>query len=72
MRAALTRQQVQAVIDQCADMAKDLRDASPLTWLSLTASSACGSPTAREEPRASDSKPKAREYRQMAGVRGGS
>jgi hypothetical protein len=23
MRAALTRQQVQAVIDQCADMAKD-------------------------------------------------
>ena len=29
MRAALTRQQVQAVIDQCADMPKDLRDAEP-------------------------------------------
>ncbi len=29
MRAALTRPQVQAMIDQCADMAEDLCDAEP-------------------------------------------
>jgi hypothetical protein len=29
MRAALTRQQVQAVIDQCADMAKDTPSCPP-------------------------------------------
>ena len=43
--ATLTRQQVQAVIEGCAEVARDLRDADPADIARPIASLACSSPT---------------------------
>lgn len=64
-------QQVQALIEECADVAQELRDAEPAEVAVPTRSSAAARQPPREEPCKSHSKPKTREYRQMVIVRGG-